>query len=205
MADFDFERLRLRDATYTVRNYQQKVIDNLSLQKGDILIEKSGGGEKQVVGRAVMYTDDSPVLYANFIEAIRPKSDVDNAYLIYLLASQYYRGRNRFHFNQTTGIQNLHVKGYLRETVLVPTLAEQRTISSQLDAKCETIDSLIKKIETNISLLQEYRTRLISDVVTGQINVRDAVVPEFEYVPDETSDLSDDEDADTEEPEGEEA
>lgn len=199
VADFDFERLTLSKTTYTVRNYQQRVIDNLSLQKGDILVEKSGGGDKQTVGRAVMYSGDSPVLYANFIEAIRSNSDVDSTYLTYLLASQYYLGRNRLHFNQTTGIQNLHVKGYLRESVFVPPLIEQQAIAKQLNAQCETINELIQKIKTIISLLNEYRTRLISDVVTGQIDVRDVDVPNFEYITDEDDNASDDESIDIEE------
>ncbi len=43
-----------------------------------------------------------------------------------------------------------------------------------------TIGVLIKsKIERQIELLREYRTRLISDVVTGQIDVRDVVIPEY--------------------------
>ena len=38
------------------------------------------------------------------------------------------------------------------------------------------------EIRTEISLLHEYHTRLISDVVTGKLDVRDVAVPEFEAV-----------------------
>jgi type I restriction enzyme S subunit len=37
---------------------------------------------------------------------------------------------------------------------------------------------MINRTEREISLIQEYRTRLIADVVTGKVDVRDIVVPE---------------------------
>ena len=46
-----------------------------------------------------------------------------------------------------------------------------------------------------ISTLQEFKTRLISDVVTGKIDVRDIEVPDFEYV-EETGDSSNEDDGD---------
>jgi type I restriction enzyme, S subunit len=45
----------------------------------------------------------------------------------------------------------------------------------------------IKNIEKIINLLQEYRTRLISDVVTGKVNVQNVKVPEFEAKNEELS------------------
>ena len=45
-----------------------------------------------------------------------------------------------------------------------------------------TIHALISKIQQSIQYLQEFRTRLISDVVTGQIDVRNIEVPDFELV-----------------------
>lgn len=41
---------------------------------------------------------------------------------------------------------------------------------------------LCERIENEIQLLHDLRTRLISDVVTGQVDVRGIEVPEFEYV-----------------------
>mgnify|MGYP004573902589 FL=1 len=48
----------------------------------------------------------------------------------------------------------------------------------------------ISGVEKQISALEELRTRLISDVVTGQIDVRNIKVPDFEYVNEETIDDS---------------
>jgi type I restriction enzyme S subunit len=47
-----------------------------------------------------------------------------------------------------------------------------KTISDYLNRKTTKIDQTISKIETQIDLLKEYRTALISNVVTGKIDVR---------------------------------
>jgi type I restriction enzyme S subunit len=179
VADFDFERLCIKDVPFTIRSYEQSVVDKLLLRNGDILIEKSGGGDKQTVGRAVLFNKSIPALYANFIEAIRVNKRVIPAYLTYTLASQYYLEKNKFHYNQTIGIQNLDVKGYLREFILLPTLEKQKSIVAYLDKQCGRIDKIIGKLHEEIALFIEYRTRLISDVVTGQIDVRNIAIPDY--------------------------
>ena len=53
----------------------------------------------------------------------------------------------------------------------VPPLSEQELIVSYIDAKCSKIDKLIDNITKEIECIKEYKQRLISDVVTGQIKV----------------------------------
>ena len=54
------------------------------------------------------------------------------------------------------------------------------------------------RLEEEITVLQELRTRLISDVVTGQIDVRDVEIPDFEYISetDDNGEETDDEKSD---------
>ena len=52
------------------------------------------------------------------------------------------------------------------------------------------MDVLKKEVEKQIEYLREYRTRLISDVVTGQLDVRDVVIPE--YIPEEDTEIDTD-------------
>jgi type I restriction enzyme S subunit len=70
----------------------------------------------------------------------------------------------------------------------IPSLEDQNRIASYLDEKCYKIENLKGKIQNEIDLLYEYRTRLISDVVTGKVDVRDIEIPEYEADSDETID-----------------
>lgn len=79
---------------------------------------------------------------------------------------------------------------------IVPPASEQAEIVSHIPKAFEEVEKAIEAIGREIKLLKEYRTRLISDVVTGQVDVRGVEVPDFEYVADDTDDASDDEEAD---------
>lgn len=61
----------------------------------------------------------------------------------------------------------------------VPPLDEQRKIVAYIKEQTAKIDKLIPMLDKQIDILQEYRVRLVSDVVTGQVNVRNIVIPEY--------------------------
>jgi hypothetical protein len=58
----------------------------------------------------------------------------------------------------------------------------QQIIANHLDTQCTKIDSIVTKLIEEIGLFAEYRTRLISDIVTGRKDVRGVVIPKFEIV-----------------------
>jgi type I restriction enzyme S subunit len=66
-------------------------------------------------------------------------------------------------------------------TVLPPT-SEQQNIVRWIDAESGPVDTAISRLEREISLLREYRTRLVADVVTGKLDVR----PAARHLPAET-------------------
>ena len=61
-----------------------------------------------------------------------------------------------------------------RLSVAFPPLSEQRAIVAYLDKATASIDTAIDRTRRQIELMEEYRTRLISDVVTGKLDVREA-------------------------------
>lgn len=82
----------------------------------------------------------------------------------------------------------------------IPPMKEQIEIVAFIKEQEKKISELIAGIEKNIEALKEYRTRLISDVVTGQMDVRGIEIPE--YTPEEDMDISDEtEETDTTESE----
>ena len=58
--------------------------------------------------------------------------------------------------------------------ILVPPIQEQRDLLQCIGRRSRTIDAAIARARRQIELLQEYRTRLIADVVTGKLDVREA-------------------------------
>jgi type I restriction enzyme S subunit len=74
---------------------------------------------------------------------------------------------------------------------LPKSLDKQNEIFANLTNSTREIDTLISNIQQQIKLLEELRTSLVSDVVTGKIDVRGVAVPEFETV-EEAVDREDD-------------
>ena len=58
--------------------------------------------------------------------------------------------------------------------ILVPPLPEQCAVLSWIDRECKPTDVAAERAQSEVTLLREYRTRLIADVVTGKLDVRDA-------------------------------
>lgn len=76
--------------------------------------------------------------------------------------------------------------------ILKPPVEEQKEIVSWIADSTRVQDFAIIRFEKEISLLREYRTRLISDVVTGKLDVRDIELPAADAeAPEECSDLPD--------------
>lgn len=72
------------------------------------------------------------------------------------------------------------------QMLAMPSFEEQQEIVAYIEQQTAQINLLKGKIAKQISFLEEYRTRLISDVVTGQIDVRDVEIPDYTLVEDNT-------------------
>jgi len=69
----------------------------------------------------------------------------------------------------------LSLENIIRLKVPVPSLLEQIAIVAHIETECSRLDTIIEKFKKQIDLFKEYRTTLISDVVTGKIDVRGEV------------------------------
>ena len=178
VADFNYVQMTISTHNLTVRNIPLKEIDKRILRTDDLLIEKSGGGEKSPVGRTVMFNAEIPrkSVTSNFISKFTVKLDsCFPKYLLYCLYFFYQLGLTRRHIKQSTGLQNLDISSYFQERIPFPGLIEQTQIADFLDHKTKQIDELIAAEHRKIELLKEYRQSLISEVVTGKMDVRSEV------------------------------
>lgn len=168
IADFDYEHFRFTDSNnLTIRHYASPIIKKLLLQKNDILIEKSGGGEKTPVGRTVLFDKEYPALFANFMDRLRCSDFILPQYLQYVFVTFYKNRYTQNYIKQTTGIQNLDLSSMLAdEFVPVPNLNEQKLIVCYLESKCSIIDNLLSKTRSSIEEYKKLKQALITQAVT---------------------------------------
>ncbi len=97
---------------------------------------------------------------------------------IYILPEYFYYTLHSFDikklfYSMGGGLrQSLNYNGIRKLYLPIPPLEEQKAIVSFVDNKIKKIEVMIKSLESEIDRLTEYKQRLISDVVTGQIDVR---------------------------------
>lgn len=84
------------------------------------------------------------------------------------------------------GRWRLPAENFRRFTIPLPPIEEQKEIVTKIKPIQLKLEKLIQGIEQKISVLCELRARLISDVVTGKIDVRGVEVPEYETVEKDT-------------------
>lgn len=166
VADFDRARLVVDGVVPTRRSVTQSERAGRTLCRGDLLLEKSGGGERQPVGQVVLYDRDEPAVCSNFVAKVTLAEGMDPRFWMYQHAAAYARGINMVAIKQTSGIQNLDQSQYFDERGVFPPHAEQVQIAAFLDRETAKIDALIAEQEKLLALLAEKRQATISHAVT---------------------------------------
>ncbi len=126
------------------RSVTKRQLASRRLRAGDILLEKSGGGPNQPVGRVVAVTSEVPEdsICANFVQLIRPDlSVVHPSFLAYFLWHWHQTGRTEAFQRRTTGIRNLQTKAYLAQRITIPDLNQQRRIVDLIASVDAPIDA----------------------------------------------------------------
>ena len=169
-ADFCSDLGVLSEGERTLRAIDDGTYRKVGLRSGDLIVEKSGGGEKQLVGRSVVYRGDERTVCSNFLARCRPSDLVISDYLNYLMLG-IYKARGTYpHIKQTTGIQNLDMASYLNTRVKLPGIAAQGRIAAFLDEKTAQIDGLVARKQALLERLAEKRQAIITQAVTKGLN-----------------------------------
>jgi type I restriction enzyme S subunit len=160
----------------------QKQQTTYSVIEGDIFFTRTSETLDEVGLASVCFETIENAIFSGFLIRMRPEQGVlDKNYSRY-----YFRSKNvRNYFTQE---MNSVIRASLGQNLLknlpvtLPALSEQKAIAERLDHDTSIFDKLTITIEREIILLQEYRTRLISDVVIGKIDVSGITVPENKAV-----------------------
>ncbi|WP_394189154.1 restriction endonuclease subunit S [Pseudoalteromonas atlantica] len=171
VADFNRNTLNVLDDKLTYRAIPVKERQGRLLKKGDLLIEKSGGGDKTLVGCVVRFDKDYEAVTSNFVAKMTPQKGFDSRFLKYVFSTIYDQKITYKSIKQTTGIQNLDSASYLNEKFPFPILPEQITIANFLDLKSTQIDEAIAIKEKQIELLKERKQIIIQQAVTQGLNL----------------------------------
>lgn len=157
----------------TARRTTQYAFDHLLTKKsrpikGDVLITKDGTlGRVAVADGALACINQSVALVRVNPGQIRPE------YLSTLLRGPLYQERMVLDAGGTT-IKHIYITRLAKMRISYPPLSEQEEILDTLDESLSHVARVIHGYTSEIELIHEYRTRLIADVVTGKLDVREA-------------------------------
>lgn len=159
------------DIPFMEATASQAKIERFRLRIGDVIITKDSEDWKDIGVPALVATEADDLVCAYHLALLRPiASQTDGAFLFWHLLSPDVRWQFAIAANGVTryGLS----LGSIKELVLaVPEVSEQRAIADYLDAATASIRSTERDIQREIALIQEFRTRLIADVVTGKLDV----------------------------------
>jgi type I restriction enzyme S subunit len=148
----------LDDTDIAFIEVEVKKFDKRKLFAGDIILEKSGGGPKQAVGRVVLFDKpEGDYSFSNFTAAIRVKSpdELDAKYLHKFLHWTYLSGVTEGMQSNSTGIRNLDGDKYKAIQVSYPSIGNQRRIVTLLDEAFADIATAKANAEKNLQNARE--------------------------------------------------
>ena len=143
-----------------------------SVKRGDVFFTRTSETIDELGTAATCLATISKATFAGFLIRFRPNDDS----LIPEFSKYCFRSPTLArYFRRTSGIvtrASLSQNLLKNLPVCIPPSDEQREIVAYLDAEGAKTDKAIAAVTRQIGLLKEYRTRLISDAVTGRIDLR---------------------------------
>ena len=161
------------------RAFSQERAGRFDLRAGDILLERSGGGPTQPVGRVAVLEDDLPNYgFSNFVHLLRvDTAEMEPGFVAWCLFSLHQRGIIERLQHQTTQMRNLDLRDYLRLILPKPPRGEQQRIDAALSA----VDRAIRRSHDELDACRTIRTALVQEFferprVLGLRNVRETKI-----------------------------
>jgi len=156
-------KILLKDNVYV----SKKIPEKLKTRTGDILICSRNGSRALIGKNACIDTQSSGLSFGAFMTIFRSKYW---RFLSYVFKSSMFNGQSESFLTST--INQLTIDNLNNMVVVLPdTLAEQEKIIEYLELETKKITYASEEVEKSIGFLKEYKTSLISSVITGKIKI----------------------------------
>ena len=143
----------LDDSDIAQLDVEARQFEKRRLQFGDVILEKSGGGPRQPVGRVCLFDkSDGAFSFSNFTSAIRVRDpqELDYRYLHKFLHWTYLSGVTEGMQSHSTGIRNLNSTAYKGIRIPLPLLAEQQRVVGILEEAFAGMSTARENAEKNL-------------------------------------------------------
>jgi len=152
--------------------------------KGDIVM--AGTGEtKDEIGKSILYMGDQIVAAGGDVIVFHPNGGINVEYLLYQLYSQAAL-KHRYINGKGDIIVHIYPTALGNTIITLPGEADQNKVVAIINEIIDQVKKAIAVLTDEISVLREYRVRLVADTVTGKIDVRGIEIPEYEFVDEDT-------------------
>jgi len=147
--------------------------ENYSVREGDVFFTRTSETVEEIGIASTCMHEIENAVFAGFLIRFRPNKD------------KIYKGFSKYYFRSKVpriyfvSEMNLVTRASLSQELLkrlpicLPSITEQIEISEYLDDKCGIINKIIAESIQSINRLKEYRQSIISEAVTGKVDVRD--------------------------------
>jgi len=167
---------RERGATAAERWIRRSRLAKRLLQAGDLIVEISGGGPEQPVGRTLCIDEEairrakSPLVCSNFCRLMRIHPAIDPAYVQLAIQDKYLRGEIADYQTQTTNLRNLDFAGFLAGTVLrLAPRPEQERIVERVEELLAGAQRARERLQRARAVIKRFRQSVLADATSGRL------------------------------------
>lgn len=157
--------LRLDNVAFITKDVHRNMFSS-QIQKNDVLINITGAS----IGRCYVYLLEEEANINQHICILRPDLDlIIPEFLMYQIQSTRIQNLiDMVEGASREGLTNFVLKNY---PIAITDIEEQKNIVSNIKNDIKIIDETIAKTEEELKLVTEYKEALISNAVTGQIQL----------------------------------
>jgi len=168
--------LDLSKASVVPKDYEDR-FSGIKIKNGDILMALTGG----TIGKIIRANPNGEVLLQNYrVGNFYPNNNkISKEFLYWILKSDFVQSQMSFYVRET-GQPNIGKGDFRKILLVIPPVSEQKQIVQYIETETTKIEKTISTIEKEIALVEEYKTALIAEAVTGKIDVRDFAIPQEE-------------------------